>query len=125
MSGPDSLPHLDIRTQHVRTQRLLVNLLAPTLAIALALFVFHGVFPYFFSVLVWLWTVEGLLLVALAVLWVLGSWAFASGKIRCPGCAAAFSPGFHVWIPKTCHACGYDVTLGPGRTHFRRSKYQS
>jgi hypothetical protein len=86
----------------------------------LTLFVFHWIFPYFFSVVVGLWTAEALLLLVSATLWALGSWAFASGKIRCPACAAPFAAKFHLWIPKTCQACGYDVTTSRSDTSNHR-----
>ena len=97
----------------MRVKRQLVNSFAPLLVIALAVLVLHLMFPYLFSVLVWVWTADAFLLLVLAILWVLGSWAFASGKIKCPACAAPFAAEFHLWIPKTCQACGYDITAPP------------
>jgi hypothetical protein len=89
------------------------------LVLALALLAFRWVFPYLFSVLIWVWTADAFLILMIGMTWVLGCWAFAAGKIKCPGCAAAFADRFHLWVPKACHACGYDVTLRasdrPGR----------
>jgi hypothetical protein len=111
MQTPDSLSHLTAEARHVRTKRTLVNSLAPVLVIALAVLVFHWLFPYLFSVLVWVWSADAFVLLLLGILWALGSWAFASGKIKCPACAAPFATKFHLRIPKTCQACGYDVTV--------------
>lgn len=110
MQQPDSLPDPTVHALHVRIKRQLVNSFAPLLVIALAVLVLHWMFPYIFSVLVWVWTADAFFLLVLAILWVLGSWAFASGKIKCPACAAAFAAEFHLWIPKNCQACGYDIT---------------
>jgi hypothetical protein len=123
MQRSDSLAHLTAHARHVRTKRHLVNLFAPLLVIALALLVFHWVFPSLFSVLAWVWRADVFLLLALALLWGLGSWAFAAGKIKCPACVAPFAAKFHLWIPKTCQACGYDITAPRGEaiSNDRRS----
>jgi hypothetical protein len=111
MERSDRLPQLLIRTRQLHSYRLLLNSLLLLLVIVLAALVFRWVFPYFFTVLLWLWTAEALLLVALAVVWCLGAWAFASGRIRCPACHAPFVAKFHLWVPKACQACGYDITV--------------
>jgi hypothetical protein len=119
----DSLPSLTSRVRRVRTYRLLANSFAPLLAVALAVLVFRWMFPWLFSVLFDLWTADALLLVVLAVPWLVVSWAFALGKIKCPSCDAPFAPGLHVWVPKTCGGCGYDITAaGSGPTSDERRK---
>jgi hypothetical protein len=50
------------------------------------------------------------LLLVFAVPWLLVSCAFALGKIKCPLCDAPFASKFHMWVPKTCQTCGYDIT---------------
>jgi hypothetical protein len=110
MERSDHLPPLLAHARHLQGYRRLVNSLLVLLVFALALLVFRWVFPYLFSVLLWLWTAEALVLVGLAIAWCLGSWAFASGKVKCPACRAPFATGFHLWVPRTCQACGYDVT---------------
>jgi hypothetical protein len=110
MQRSAQLPQPTLRTRHVRIKRQLVNSLVLLLVIVSALLLLHWEFPYLFSVLAWVWAADAFLLVVLAGLWALGSWAFASGKIVCPACSAPFATGFHLWIPKTCHACGFDVT---------------
>jgi len=87
--------------------------------------VFRFVFPWIFSRLLIIWTADALLLLVLTVPWLLVSWAFASGKIKCPSCEAPFTHKFHLWVPGSCVSCGYDVTAGhtapskrgPGRGH--------
>jgi len=105
-----SSPPLAADVRPLRTYRLLANTLAPLLTVALAILVFRWTFPWLFSRLVYLWTAEALLLLVLAIPWLLISCAFALGGIKCPWCKAPFASGFHLWIPKTCQGCGYDIT---------------
>jgi hypothetical protein len=107
---------LSDHARHVRGYRQFVNSLFIALLLALALLAFRWVFPYLFSVLVWVWTADAFLILLIAIMWLLGCWAFASGKIRCPGCAAPFANRFHLWVPRACQACGYDITLPPRGT---------
>jgi len=110
MEQSGSSPSLTTRVRRLRIYRLLANSFPALLAIALAVLVFRWMFPYLFSVLVWIWTADAVLLVVLAVPWLLVSWGLALGKIRCPSCDAPFAGRFHLWVPKTCQTCGYDVT---------------
>jgi hypothetical protein len=110
MQRSSSLPPVAEHVRRLRNYRLLANALAPLMAMALAVLVFRWMFPWLFSVVVSLWTVDIFLLVALAVPWLLLSWAFASGRIKCPACAAPFTGQFHLWVPKTCQHCAYDIT---------------
>lgn len=109
--GPsDSLPQFTARVQRLRIYRLLANSFVPLLVVALVLLLFRWLFPWTFSVLVLVWTADALLLAVLAVPWLLALWAFAHGRIKCPSCEAPFASKFHLWVPKTCQSCGYDVT---------------
>jgi hypothetical protein len=110
MERSDRLTQLVGRTRRLQSYRLLANAALVLLVVALAALVFRWVFPYFFSVLLWLWTAEAFLVLGLAIAWCLGSWAFASGKIKCPACQAPFTTRFHLWVPRACQACGYDIT---------------
>ena len=110
MERSASLPPLAARARRLRTYRFLANAFAPLLAVALALLVFRWVFPWLFSRLVYLWTVEALFLIVLAIPCLLLSCAFALGRIKCPACGARFASGFHLWVPKICQSCGYDIT---------------
>jgi len=105
-----SLPSLTARVRRLRIYRLLANSFPALLAIALAVLVFRWMFPWLFSVLVWIWTADAFLLVVLAVPWLLVSWGLTLGKIKCPSCDAPFVNRFHLWVPRTCQTCGYDVT---------------
>ena len=107
--SPYSLP-LTARVRRLRTYRLLANAFAPLLAIALAVLVFRWMFPWLFSLLVYVWIADALLLIVLAVPWLLVSRAFALGRIKCPSCDAPFVSKLHLWVPKTCQSCGYDIT---------------
>lgn len=104
------LPRPTVHTQHVRIGRRLVNSLVPLSVVVLTLLLLHWEFPYMFSVLAWVWAADAFFLLVIAVLWSFGSWTFASGRIKCPACSAPFATEFHLWISKTCHACGYDIT---------------
>jgi hypothetical protein len=113
MAQSGSSPSLTADLRRLRIYRSLANALAPLLAIALAVLVFRWVFPWLFSLLVVVWTADAFLLIALAIPWLLISCAFAAGRIKCPLCEAAFASRFHLWVPKACQSCGYDVTA-PG-----------
>jgi hypothetical protein len=110
MEQSSSLPPLTARSRRVRIYRLVVNAAAPLLAIALAVLVFHWMFPWLFSLLVLVWTADALVLAVVAIPWLLVSYAFAKGRIKFPLCDAPFASKFHLWVPKACQSCGYDVT---------------
>ena len=110
MQQSASLPPLTARVRRLRIYRSLANAFAPLLTVALAVLVFRWIFPWLFSLLIYVWTAAALLLVALAIPWLLVSCAFALGRIKCPSCEAPFASKFHLWVPKTCQSCGYDVT---------------
>ena len=101
--------------RRLRRYRLLTNAFAPLLAMALAVLVFRWVFPWLFSVLVYVWAAAALLLGLWAVPWFLLSRDFYKGRIKCPACEAPFATQFHLWIPKTCQSCGFDVTSPQSR----------
>jgi hypothetical protein len=105
-----SLPPLTARSRRLRIYRLVANSAAPLLAIALAILIFHWMFPRLFSLLVLVWTADALVLAVVAIPWLLVSYAFAKGRIKCPRCDAPFASKFHLWVPKACQGCGYDVT---------------
>ena len=110
MEPPDSLPRFPARVQRLRIYRLLANSFVPLLVIALAVLLFRWMFPLLFSGLVVIWTADAILLVVLAVPWLLVSWTFASGKIKCPACDAPFASKFHLWVPRACQSCRYDIS---------------
>ena len=110
MERSGSLPSLAARARRLRIYRRLANSFPALLAIALAVLIFRWMFPWLFSILVWLWAADALLLVVLAVPWLLVSWGLALGKIKCPSCDGPFVSTFHPWVPKTCQTCGYDIT---------------
>jgi hypothetical protein len=110
MEQSGSLSPLTARVRRLRIYRWLANAFAPLLAVALAVIVFRWLFPWLFSLLVLVWTADAFLLVVLAIPWLLVSWAFALGTIKCPLCEAPFAAKFHLWVPKACQSCGYDIT---------------
>jgi hypothetical protein len=122
MEQSASVPPFTARARRLRTYRLLANAFVPLLAVAMAALVFRWVFPWVFSVLVYVWAADAVLLVVLAIPWFLVSCAFALGKIKCPSCDAPFTSRFHLWVPKTCQGCGYDVTAANGPTSNGVSK---
>jgi hypothetical protein len=123
MEPSGSLPQFTARVQRLRIFRLLANSFVPLLAVALAMLVFRSIFPWLFSVLAFIWTADALLLVLLVAPWILVSWALASGKIKCPACDASFASKFHLWVPKACQSCGYDITAAKyGPTSNSRSR---
>lgn len=111
MQQPDSLRRLTANVRRLRAYRGLANSYVPLLAIALALLVFRWMFPWTFSVLAYVWAADAFLLVVLAVPWILVSSALAFGRIKCPACEARFASKFHLWVPKACQSCGYDITI--------------
>jgi hypothetical protein len=110
MEQSRSLTPLIARVRRLRIYWLLANAFAPLLVVALAVLVFRSMFPWLFSLLVVVWTADALLLLVLAIPWLLVSCAFALGRIKCPSCYAPFASKFHLWVPKACQGCGYDIT---------------
>ena len=96
--------------RRLRLYRRLVNVYPSLLVIALAVLVFRWMFPWVFSVLVYVWTVDAFLVLVLAVPWLLVSWAFAFGKIKCPACEGPFASRFYLLVPKACERCGCDIS---------------
>lgn len=122
MEQSSSLPPLTARLRRLRIYRLVANAFAPLFTIALAVLVFRWMFPWLFSLLVLVWTADALVLAVVAIPWLLVMYAFARGRIKCPLCDAPFAPKFHLWIPKTCQSCGYDITAPEnGATSKNRS----
>ena len=123
MERSGSLPSLTARVRRLRIYRLLANSFVPLLAVALAMLVFRWIFPWLFSVLAFIWTADAFLLLLLVVPWILVSSALTSGKIKCPACDASFAPKFHLWVPKACQSCAYDITAAKdGPTSNSRSR---
>ena len=106
MGQSGSLMQMSARVRQLRFYRALANVYPAFLAMALVLLVFRWMFPWLFSVLIYVWAADIVVLIALAVPWLLVSWAFTSGKIRCPACEAPFTTGFHLWVPRACQSCG-------------------
>jgi hypothetical protein len=114
MEPSGRLTSLTERVRRVRAYRLLCNAFIPLVVVAVAVLVFRWMFPGLFSLLLWVWTADAVLLMVLLIPWLLVSFAFAHGRIRCPSCDAPFVSRFHLWIPKACQSCGYDVTVPGG-----------
>jgi len=114
MEQSGALPSLTPRVRRLRAYRLLANSFPALLVIALAVLVFRWMFPWLFSILVWIWTADVFLLAVLAIPWLLVSWGLTLGKIKCPSCDAPFANKFHLWVPRTCQRCGYDVAAPHG-----------
>ena len=110
MEQSGSSPSLTARVRRLQLYRLLANSYPVLLALAFVVVAFRWMFPWLFSVLVFIWTVDAFLLVVLAVPWLIVRWALALGKIKCPSCGAPFATKFHLWAPKTCQTCRYDIT---------------
>ena len=110
MEPSGSPPGLTARAWRLRIYRLFANSFPALLAVALAVVVFRRMFPWLFSALELIWTADAFLLVVLVAPWALVSWRLALGKIKCPSCDAPFATKFHLWVPKSCQTCGYDIT---------------
>jgi len=109
MEQPGFTAHLTARTRRLSIYRLLANSFVPLIAIALSVLVLRWAVPDLLSVLVAIWTADAFLIVVLAIPWLLVSWGFASGAIKCPLCGAPFASKFHLWVPKACQSCGHDT----------------
>ena len=110
MEQSGSRSHMSASVRRVRLYRALANIYPALIAMALVVLVFRWMFPWFFPVLIYVWATDIVVLILLAVPWLLVSWAFGSGRIRCPACAAPFTRGFHLWVPKACESCGCRIT---------------
>jgi hypothetical protein len=93
----------------LRIYRLLANSYIPLLVVALSVLVLRWTIPHLLSLLVIVWTADAILIVVLAIPWLLVSWAFSSGAIKCPSCGAAFATKFRLWVPRDCQNCGHDT----------------
>jgi len=109
MEYPGFFPSLTARTRRLSLYRLLANSFVPLLVIALSVLLLRWAVPDLLSVLIVIWSADAFLIVVLAIPWLLVSWAFTSGKIKCPLCDAPFAHGFHLWVPKACQNCGHDT----------------
>jgi hypothetical protein len=110
MEQSASVARLTARVRRLRVYRLLANSYVPLLAVAAVVLVFRLIFPRLFSVLAFIWSADAFLLAVLVVPWLLVWRALSSGKIKCPSCNAPFAAKFHLWVPKDCQRCGYDIT---------------
>jgi len=99
--------------RRLRLYRLLANTFVILLAFALVLLLLRWLLPWIFALLVFLWTADAILLVALSVPWLLLASALALGRIVCPACHAPFTSRFRLWVPRACEKCGYDITAPP------------
>jgi hypothetical protein len=120
MERPGSLTPMPASVRRLRLYRGITNVYPALLALALAVLAFRWLFPWLFSVLVYIWAADAVVLVVLAVPWLLVSWAFALGKIKCPACEAPFASRFHLWVPKACQSCGCDVSAPQTGVTVRR-----
>lgn len=118
MEQSASVPRLTARVRRLRIYRLLANSYVPLLAVAVVVLVFRLIFPRLFWVLAFIWTADAFLLGVVLVPWLLVSWTLSSGKIKCPSCNGPFAPKFHLWVPKDCQCCGYDITAPKVRGDF-------
>lgn len=110
MEGSKSLADFSARVRRLRQYRLMANSFATLLAVALVLLLLRWISPWIFSVLVDVWSVDAVLLVVLAVPWLLVSLALARGRVACPACNGPFTSQFHLWVPRNCQKCAYDIT---------------
>ena len=113
-----SAPWSTARARRLRIYRLLANSFGPLLAVALLTIVLRWTFPPLLLAMVVVWMPVAALLVVLAVPWLLVSWGFALGAIKCPSCGVAFAPRFTLWVPKNCRSCGYDINAVGHRRDF-------
>ena len=110
MEQSGSLPSLTARVRRLRVYRLVANSYPALVVVALAALVFWWMFPWLFSALIFVWAADAFLLVVLVAPWLVVSWALAQGRIKCPSCDGPFAARFHLWVPKACQTCGYDIT---------------
>lgn len=107
-SGP--LPASSALVSRLRLYRLLANAFVILAAFAVLLLLLRWLFPWTFALLVFLWTADAILLVALSIPWLVIVSALALGRVACPACHAPFTARFHLWVPKACAKCGYDLS---------------
>jgi hypothetical protein len=110
MEKSGSLPGSSTSVRRLRLYRLVANAFVILAAFALVLLLLRWFFPWIFALLVFLWTADAILLAALSVPWLLIASALALGRVVCPACHAPFTSRFHLWVPKTCEKCGYDIS---------------
>jgi len=123
METSGSLPGFGMQLRRLRLYRLLVNSFVTLLALALVLLLIRWLLPWTFAALLFIWTADAIVLGVLAIPWLVVASALALGRMLCPACHAPFTSGFHLWVPRVCEKCGYDVTasLKDAASHKRGS----
>src|SRR6266404_8253102 len=116
-----SAPSSTARARRLRIYRRLANSFGPLVAVALLTIVLRWTFPPLLPALVVVWMPVAALLVVLAVPWLLVSWGFALGAIKCPSCGVAFAPRFTCGSRRTVGVVGMTSTpLAIGATSNNR-----
>ena len=109
MEQSGSAPWSSARVRRLRFYRLLANLFIPLIGILFVTVALRWTLPQLLRVWVVIWSAVTLLVLLIALPWVLVSFGFALGGIKCPSCNASFAPGFRAWVPKICRSCGYNI----------------
>ena len=111
-------PWMTARAKRLRFYRLLGNSFWYYLTICFLAALLRWAFPR-------LGDMVGLALVPFAALfavlvipWLIVSWCFQFGPIKCPSCDKRFAPRFPPWIPKACQNCHYDIHTLRHRSDF-------
>ena len=102
-------PWLAARAKRLRLYRLLAHSAWWFLGLILVANLLRWAIPQIGPILGYLFLPLSVLMVLLAIPWLLASWGFQFGLIKCPSCDARFAPKFPPWIPKACQNCGYDI----------------
>jgi hypothetical protein len=97
------------RAKRLRLYRLVANSFWFLLGLILLANLMRWAIPQLGSILGYLFLPLGILMPLLGIPWLIISWGFSSGTIKCPSCDARFAPKFWPWVPKSCQNCHYDI----------------
>jgi hypothetical protein len=102
-------PWMTARAKRLRLYRLVANSFWFLLGLILLANLLRWAIPQLGSILGYLFLPLGILMPLLGIPWLIISWGFSSGTIKCPSCDARFAPKFWPWVPKSCQNCHYDI----------------
>jgi hypothetical protein len=102
-------PWMTARAKRLRLYRLIGNSFWYYAAICLLAGLLRWALPQLSDTVGFAFVPFAVLFVVLAIPWLIVSWGFQFGLIKCPSCDTRFAPRFPPWIPKACQNCHYDI----------------
>jgi hypothetical protein len=102
-------PWMTARAKRLRLYRFLANSFWYWMVIGLIAGLLRWALPQLSDLVGYVAVPFAVFFGVLAIPWLLVSWGFQFGLIKCPACDRRFAPRFPPWIPKSCQNCHYDI----------------